>query len=62
MARNDSSQVRMEAKDTPRTLWRLGLYPARKRLGGATTEHSRSVMGITVYMLIIKELQVYFGS
>ena len=28
----------------------------------STTEHSRSVMEIKVYMLVIKELQVYFGS
>ena len=48
--------------DTPRTSWRLGLYPTRKRLGGVTTEHSMGMIEKEVYTLIIKYLQVYLGS
>ena len=62
MARDDSAQVRTEVMDTPRTLWRLGFYPARRRLGGATTEHSMGMIEKEVYTLIIKYLQVYLGS
>ena len=57
MARDDSAQVRTEVMDTPRTLWRLGFYPARRRLGGATTEHSMGMIEKEVYTLIIRYLQ-----